>query len=76
MHETILGPGTTTHAPHKHPNEEIIILAEGTLEAYFDERTEEVETGSVIWLASNQMHSVRNIGTTPCRYFVIELRGS
>ncbi len=75
MHETSLGPGTLTHAPHKHANEEIIILAEGTLEAYFDEKTEKVEAGSVIWLASNQMHSVRNAGTTPCRYYVIELRG-
>jgi len=74
-HETALGPGTTTHAPHKHEHEEIIVLVEGTLEALFDERTEKVEAGSVIWLASNQMHSVRNIGQTPCRYYVIELRG-
>ncbi len=76
MHETTLGPGTLAHAPHKHANEEIIILAEGTLEAYFDEKTEKVEAGSVIWLASNQMHSVRNAGATPCRYYVIELRGA
>jgi len=74
MHETVLGADVTTHAPHKHANEEIIILAEGTLEAYFDDKTQQVEPGSVIWLASNQMHSVRNSGTTPCRYFVIELR--
>jgi quercetin dioxygenase-like cupin family protein len=74
-HETSLGPGTLTHAPHKHPHEEIVILAEGTLEAYFDEKTEQVEAGSVIWLASNQMHSVRNAGAMPCRYYVIELRG-
>jgi quercetin dioxygenase-like cupin family protein len=76
MHETMLGPGTRTHAPHKHEHEEIIILAEGTLEAYFDGKTENVEAGSVIWLASNQMHSVRNAGTTPCHYYVIELRGN
>lgn len=75
MHETVLGADVTTHAPHKHANEEIIILAEGTLEAWFDDKTQQVEPGSVIWLASNQMHSVRNSGTTPCRYYVIELRG-
>jgi quercetin dioxygenase-like cupin family protein len=75
MHETVLGADVTTHAPHKHANEEIIVLAEGTLEAYFDDKTQQVEPGSVIWLASNQMHSVRNSGTTPCRYYVIELRG-
>ena len=76
MHETTLGPGATTHAPHKHVHEEIIVLVEGTLEAYFDEKTEKVEAGSAIWLASNQMHGVRNAGATPCRYFVIELRGA
>jgi quercetin dioxygenase-like cupin family protein len=76
VHETTLGPGTATHAPHKHVQEEIIVLVEGTLEAYFDDKTEEVEAGSVIWLASNEMHSVRNAGTTPCRYYVIELRGT
>jgi len=75
MHETILGPEVRTHAPHAHPQEEIIILMEGTLEADFNGRLEKVESGSAIWLASNQMHSVRNAGNTPCRYFVIELRG-
>jgi quercetin dioxygenase-like cupin family protein len=75
MHETELGPGMRTHAPHAHAHEEIIMLIEGTLEADFAGRLENVEPGSAVWLASNQMHSVRNAGTTPCRYFVIELRG-
>lgn len=74
-HETILGPGTETHAPHKHEHEEIVILVEGTLETYVDGKTEKAEAGSLIYLASNQMHSVRNIGTGACRYYVVELRG-
>jgi quercetin dioxygenase-like cupin family protein len=76
VHETALGPGMRPHAPHQHLHEEIIVLVEGTLEAYFDEKSEKVEAGSVIWLASNQMHGVRNSGTTPCRYYVVELRGN
>ncbi len=75
-HETILGPGTQTHAPHKHEHEEIVIVVEGTAEAFMEGKTEVAETGSVIYLSSNQMHSVRNIGNTPCRYYVIELRGA
>ena len=74
-HETILGPGTETHAPHKHEHEEIVILVEGTLQTFMEGKLETVEAGSVIFLGSNQMHSVRNIGTTPCRYYVIELHG-
>jgi quercetin dioxygenase-like cupin family protein len=76
MHETILGPGTETHDPHKHLHEEIVIVIEGTMETYLEGKTETAEAGSVIYFASNQMHSARNAGGTPCRYYVIELRGS
>jgi quercetin dioxygenase-like cupin family protein len=76
MHETILGAGTRTHAPHKHEHEEIIVVFAGTVETYLEGRTEIAETGSVIYFASNQMHSARNAGTVPCRYYVIELRGA
>ena len=74
-HETILGAGTQTHAPHKHEHEEIVIVVEGTAEVYNEGATEIAETGSVIYCGSNQMHSVRNVGTTPLRYYVVELRG-
>jgi len=76
MHETILGPDVQTHAPHKHEHEEIVIVFEGTVETYLEGKTELAEAGSVIYFASNQMHSARNAGTTPCRYYVLELRGS
>ena len=75
MHETILGPGIETHAPHKHVHEEIVIVLEGTMEAFIEGKTEIAEAGSVVYFASNQMHSSRNAGTTPCRYYVLELRG-
>ena len=76
MHETILSPGTETHAPHKHEHEEIVIVFQGTVETWLEGKTEPAETGSVVYFASNQMHSVRNIGSGPCRYYVIELRGN
>jgi quercetin dioxygenase-like cupin family protein len=74
-HETILGVGVETHAPHKHVHEEIIIVVEGTVETYNEGKTEVVEAGSVIFYGSNQMHSARNVGKVPSRYYVIELRG-
>ncbi len=74
-HETILGVGVETHAPHRHVHEEIIIVVEGTVETYVEGRTETVEAGSVIFYGSNQMHSARNVGTVPARYYVVELRG-
>jgi XRE family transcriptional regulator, regulator of sulfur utilization len=75
MHETILGPGIETHAPHKHEHEEIVIVLEGTMEAWMEGKTELAEAGSVVYFGSNQMHSSRNAGAGPCRYYVVELRG-
>ena len=33
LHVTTLNPGFASHPPHKHPNEELVILREGTVEA-------------------------------------------
>ena len=74
-HETVLGPGTETHPPHTHEHEEIIIVIEGTVEVFMDGRTDTVEAGSVIYYEPNRPHNLRNAGATPCRYYVIELRG-
>ena len=74
-HETVLGPGVATHPPHKHEHEEVIILVEGTVDAFLDGKTERAGAGSVFYFGSNLMHNVTNTGATPCRYYVIELRG-
>jgi len=76
MHETDIGAGMQTHPPHKHEHEELVIVLEGTLEMTNNGKSEVAETGSIIYFGSNQMHNARNVGTTPCRYYVLELRAS
>jgi quercetin dioxygenase-like cupin family protein len=76
VHETVLGPGLETHPPHKHEHEEFVIVMEGTVEANLDGDKHTVPAGSILFFGSNQMHNARNVGTTPCRYYVVELRGS
>jgi quercetin dioxygenase-like cupin family protein len=71
-HITTLNPGETPHPPHKHADEEIVIIKEGTIETYQDGKTGVVGPGSIIFQASNKMHSVKNIGTTPATYFVFK----
>jgi quercetin dioxygenase-like cupin family protein len=75
MHQTVLGPGTASHPPHKHAHDEIMIVLDGTLETYVEGKTEIAEKGAIIFYASNQMHRARNPGTVPARYYVLELRG-
>jgi (S)-ureidoglycine aminohydrolase len=74
-HETVLGPDVETHALHSHAHEEIIIVVEGTVEVSVEGRRETAEAGSLIYYEPNRPHSLRNAGATPCRYYVIELRG-
>jgi quercetin dioxygenase-like cupin family protein len=71
MHITTLKPRTSSHAPHTHPNEELVIVKEGTLQAHVNGQEIVVGAGSVLFFASMQPHAVRNIGDTPATYHVI-----
>jgi quercetin dioxygenase-like cupin family protein len=71
IHITTLNPGETPHPPHKHANEELVIIKEGTVEALVNGELKRVGPGSIIFQASNQMHSLRNVGSVPATYHVI-----
>ena len=71
MHVTTLNPRTASHAPHTHPNEEMVIVREGTLQAHVNGKEVVVGPGSVLFFASMQPHAVQNIGDAPATYFVI-----
>ena len=71
VHVTTLNPGKMPHPPHKHPNEEMIIIRQGTVEALENGEWKRVGPGSVIFNASNQLHGLRNVGNEPAVYHVI-----
>ncbi|MGA8090620.1 MAG: cupin domain-containing protein [Terracidiphilus sp.] len=71
VHVTTLNPGKSPHPPHRHPNEEMIIVRQGTVEALVNGDWKRVGPGSVIFFASNQLHGLRNVGTDPAVYHVI-----
>ena len=72
LHITTLQPGQTPHPPHKHPDEEVLIVREGTVETFLGDRTQVIGPGSVIFQAANQLHSIRNVGSVPATYHVIK----
>lgn len=72
LHITTLLPGQSPHEPHQHPDEEVIIIREGTVETFLGDRTQRVGPGSVIFQAANQPHAIRNVGDTPATYHVIK----
>jgi len=71
-HVTTLAPGAIPHAAHRHPEEELIILKEGTLEVTQNGVTNRATAGAVIFQASNEMHGFRNIGQNTATYYVVK----
>lgn len=73
-HATTLNPGEIAHQPHQHPEEELTIVKEGTLEVLVNGEYKIVGPGSVIFQSSNQLHTLKNIGTTKAVYHAIKWR--
>jgi quercetin dioxygenase-like cupin family protein len=71
MHITTLKPGLSSHPPHQHPNEELLIVREGTVEVLVAGELKRVGPGSIIFQASNQPHNITNVGTVPATYHVV-----
>src|SRR4051794_15411278 len=71
MHISTLNPHTASHPPHTHPNEEMVIVREGTLQAHVNGKEIVVPAGGVLFFASMQPHAVQNIGDTPATYYVV-----
>jgi XRE family transcriptional regulator, regulator of sulfur utilization len=71
VHETTLNPGKSPHPPHQHPNEEMILMEKGTVEALVNGEWKRVGPGSVVFFASNQLHGLRNTGSEPAVYHVV-----
>jgi quercetin dioxygenase-like cupin family protein len=71
IHATTLDPGKQSHPPHKHANEEVIIVDQGTVEAFGEGKWTRVGPGSVIFNAANTLHAIRNAGSVPATYHVV-----
>jgi XRE family transcriptional regulator, regulator of sulfur utilization len=72
MHVTTVNPGERAHDPHRHWEEELIIVKEGTLESMQNGDSVRVGPGSVVFEASNDLHGLKNVGDTPATYYVIK----
>lgn len=74
VHETMLPAGETPHPSHKHPNSEMLFIQTGNVE-YIDEDGSRTPAGpgDIVFTASNKMHGLKNVGTTPSTYIVVSV---
>jgi len=73
-HASTLNPGATNHEILERTNDEVIIVKEGTIQAYVKDKWVSVGPGSVIFNAANTPQSMRNVGDGPATYHVITFR--
>jgi mannose-6-phosphate isomerase-like protein (cupin superfamily) len=65
----VLDPGASPHPPHRHPEEETLIVASGTGEIECDGRTTQVGPGSIMYCAGNVLHGIVNTGKVPLTFY-------
>ena len=73
IHETELAPGLAPHGSHKHINDEILIVREGTLESVIEGKTVLLTPGSLVYINADEEHGFRNVGDTRARYYILAL---
>ena len=72
MHVTTLNAGLPSHAPHKHAEEEIILLIKGNATMMVENKEYPMSAGDFVFAASNDFHGIRNTGKDQCEYFAFQ----
>lgn len=65
----LLYAGQEPHPPHKHPEEEFLLVTEGTGEITVGGKTTKVAPGAMMYCAGNALHHIRNTGKTGLLFY-------
>jgi XRE family transcriptional regulator, regulator of sulfur utilization len=74
IHITTLNVGQVSHPPHQHPAEELLIVKDGMVETLQNGKATRLGPGSIIFHSTNDLHNIRNAGSIPATYHVIQWR--
>jgi quercetin dioxygenase-like cupin family protein len=70
-----LKPGMSPHPPHQHPEEEILLVTEGSGEILVNGKTNQVSPGVMMYCAGGQLHGITNTGKTPLLFYFYKWQG-
>jgi mannose-6-phosphate isomerase-like protein (cupin superfamily) len=68
----VIDPLKSPHAPHVHPDEEILIVESGHGEIFCDGKTTKVGPGSVMYSAPNVSHNITNTTEEPLTFYFMK----
>ncbi len=70
----LLKAGMSPHPPHQHPEEEFMVITEGTGEITVEGKASHVGPGSMMYCAANRLHGITNTGKTPLLFYFYKWR--
>jgi mannose-6-phosphate isomerase-like protein (cupin superfamily) len=65
----LLKAGMTPHPPHEHPEEEFMVITEGSGEISLAGKISRVGPGSMMYCAAGKLHGIVNTGKTPLLFY-------
>jgi (S)-ureidoglycine aminohydrolase len=79
LHSTLLEPHQSSHTPHHHRAEEMVLILEADVEMYLGPaqeggRSKKATDGDVIYLVSNEYHAISNIGDESALYIAFQFQ--
>lgn len=69
---SVVAPRKSTHAPHKHVEDEFFYVLEGTATFFLDGKEVTVGPNTSLYCPSWSMHGISNAGDTELKYLVIK----
>ena len=69
---SVVAPHKSTHAPHKHAEDEFFFVLEGTAEFFLDGKTQIASAYTSFYCPPNSLHGISNVGDIELKYLVIK----
>jgi len=66
---------SATHAPHRHAEDELFFILEGTAEVFLDGEKRVVQAFTSVYCPPHSEHGIRNAGSSDLKYLVIKKYG-
>ena len=72
MHVTTLNGNTSSHEPHTHAAEEIILLLEGEADMLIGDKHYQAKAGDLFFVPTQLLHGIKNISPSQCSYYAYQ----